>query len=139
MSLLGGIFETAVGGISSFFGGWQAKLAVVVLSIALGAFGGWRVTSWADSGTITALTAQRDAAMANAGTWKAASDQCQASVAALKKDADIRTAAANAALEKLRAGKVASDAKVAALLASKPKPGTSLCEAADALILETVQ
>lgn len=123
----------------NFLLGWKGYAAAAVLAFLVGATGAWRVTSWADSGTINALTGQRDAALANAGTWEAASDTCQSKVMNLKKDADARTAAANAEIAKLRAAKVASDAKVASVLAAKPSPGRSFCEAADALILETVQ
>lgn len=87
----------------------------------------------------TGLRFQLAQCVAERGNLKAASEAQNAAVSAMKAEADRRASQAAQAVSAARQKQRTAEARARALLAQSPRPGESLCEAADRIIQEAVR
>lgn len=86
----------------------------------------------------TGLRFQYAACTAERGNLQAASEAQNAAVSAMMAESDRRAAEAARAVSEARQKQRTAEARARALLSQAPRPGESLCEAADRIILEAV-
>lgn len=87
----------------------------------------------------TGLRFQYAACTAERGNLQAASEAQNAAVSAMKAESDRRAAEAAKAVTEARQKQRTAEARARALLSQTPRPGESLCEAADRIILEAAR
>lgn len=85
------------------------------------------------------LRFQYAACTAERGNLQAASDAQNAAVSAMKAESDRRAAEAAKAVTEARQKQRTAEARARALLSQTPRPGESLCAAADRIILEAAR
>jgi len=88
---------------------------------------------------VTGLRFQYAQCLSDRGNLQAATEAQSAAVDAMKAEADRRADQAAQAVSAARQRQRAAEARARALMAQAPRPGETLCEAADRIILEAVQ
>lgn len=88
---------------------------------------------------VTGLRFQYAQCTAERGNLKAAAEAQNAAVSAMKAEADRRARQAAQAVSAARQKQRTAEARARALLTQSPRPGESLCEAADRIIMESVR
>ena len=84
----------------------------------------------------TGLRFQYAACTAERGNLQAASEAQNAAVSAMKAEGDRRASQAAQAVSEARQRQRTAEARARALLSQQPRPGETLCQAADRIILE---